>query len=132
MIIESMKEKRNTWQKKVIYSALKEMDSHPTAQELYEVILRKGYNVGRSTVYRVLADAVNDGDIDNVYAADNKEHFDGDTRLHYHMRCKQCGRIYDSDVEYNPDINRMCDLIDKDFTILRHNLEFVCICPECK
>lgn len=52
--------KRNTWQKQVIYSVMKELTSHPTASELYDELVKRGYEIGKSTVYRVLADAVDD------------------------------------------------------------------------
>ncbi len=127
-----MKEKRNTWQKNVIFSVLKEMRSHPTAQELYNELVARGYGIGKSTIYRVLAEAADEGTIENVYTIDNREHFDGDTSMHYHMRCKNCGRIYDSCVAYNKDLTELSVMADKGFTVLTHNLEFVCICPGCQ
>lgn len=127
-----MKGKRNTWQKEVIFSVLRELRSHPTAQELYNELAARGYEIGKSTVYRVLAEAAKEGTIDNVYAIDGSEHFDGNTELHYHMRCKSCGRIYDSHVEYNPDLTKLSDFADKGFMVFNHNLEFVCICPRCQ
>ncbi len=127
-----MREKRNTWQKSIIYSVLKELRSHPTVQELYEELLSRGYNIGRSTVYRVLADAAEEGMIDTVYSGDKSEHFDGNTDRHYHIRCKQCGRIYDSHMEYSPQITVLGENAESGFTILGHNIEFLCICPDCQ
>ncbi|MGN0395866.1 MAG: Fur family transcriptional regulator [Coprococcus sp.] len=127
-----MKEKRNTWQKQVIYSVLEELHNHPTAQELYEELLNRGYDLGKSTVYRVLADAVEEGRIDSVYSADRKEHFDGNINRHYHIRCKKCGKIYDSHMTYDPQLTVLGGTADEGFTMLTHNVEFVCICPECQ
>ena len=72
-----MAEKRNTKQKQVIYSVIKELKCHPTAQQLHQILVERGYNIGASTVYRVLADAVDDGIIMNVFSFDKNEHFDG-------------------------------------------------------
>ena len=38
--------KRNTWQKQVIYSVMKELTSHPTASELYDELVKRGYDIG--------------------------------------------------------------------------------------
>lgn len=123
--------KRNTWQKQVIYSVMKELTSHPTASELYDELVKRGYDIGKSTVYRVLADAVDDKRMINVYSTDGNEHFDGDTRRHYHLRCVKCGRIYDSHLQYNHELSKLGELAEPGFTILEHHVEFLCICPEC-
>ena len=73
----TMSEKRNTWQKQVIYSVIKELKTHPTVQSLIDELEKRGYKIGKSTVYRVLSDAVDEGIVMNVYSGDKMEHFDG-------------------------------------------------------
>ena len=127
-----MAEKRNTKQKQVIYSVIKELKCHPTAQQLHQILMERGYNIVASTVYRVLADAVDDGIIMNVFSFDKNEHFDGNPVPHYHIICTKCGRIFDSHVPYDPEIDERGRLADEDFIISSHNLEYVGICPECQ
>ena len=124
-----MAEKRNTKQKQVIYSVIKELKCHPTAQQLHQILVERGYNIGASTVYRVLADAVDDGIIMNVFSFDKNEHFDGNPVPHYHIICTKCGRIFDSHVPYDPEIDERGRLADEDFLITSHAL-FVPL-PEC-
>ena len=38
-----MAEKRNTKQKQVIYSVIKELKCHPTAQQLHQILMERGY-----------------------------------------------------------------------------------------
>jgi Fe2+ or Zn2+ uptake regulation protein len=83
-------------------------------------------------VYRVLSDAVDEGIVMNVYSGDKMEHFDGNTENHYHIRCKVCDRIFDSELPYQDSITQMGVEADSDFVILSHNLEFIGICPSCK
>lgn len=128
----TMSEKRNTWQKQVIYSVIKELKTHPTVQSLIDELEKKGYKIGKSTVYRVLSDAVDEGIVMNVYSGDKMEHFDGNTENHYHIRCKVCDRIFDSELPYQDSITQMGVEADSDFVILSHNLEFIGICPSCK
>ena len=79
-----------------------------------------------------MADAVDDGLVMNVYSGDKQEHYDGNTENHYHIRCKVCDRIYDSELPFQEDITSRGAEADKDFVILSHNLEFIGICPQCK
>lgn len=130
--VSHMSEKRNTWQKQVIYSVIKELKTHPSIQELIDELEARGYKIGKSTVYRVMADAVDDGIVANVYSSDKQEHFDGNTEPHYHIRCKVCDRIYDSVLRYSEDITKLGAAAAPDFVIVSHNLEFVGICPACK
>ena len=65
-----MSEKRNTWQKQVIYSVIKELKTHPTVQSLIDELEKRGYKIGKSTVYRVLSYAVDEGIVMNVYSGD--------------------------------------------------------------
>ena len=83
-------------------------------------------------MYRVLADAVDDGIIMNVFSFDKNEHFDGNPVPHNHIICTKCGRIFDSHVPYDPEIDERGRLADEDFIISSHNLEYVGICPECQ
>ena len=49
-----MSDKRNTWQKKVIYSVIKELKTHPTVQSLIDELEKRGYKIGKSTDKRYL------------------------------------------------------------------------------
>ena len=122
---------RNTWPPPVIFSVMKEPTPHTTEGELYEELVKRGYEIGKSTVYRVLADAVDDKKMINVYSTDGIELFDGDTRRHYHLRCVKCGWIYDSHLQYNHELSKLGELAEPGFTILEHHVEFLCICPDC-
>lgn len=110
-----MSEKRNTWQKQVMYSVIKELKTHPTVQSLIDELEKRGYKIGKSTVYRVLSDAVDEGIVMNVYSGDKMEHFDGNTENHYHIRCKVCDRIFDSELPYQDSITQMGVEADSDF-----------------
>lgn len=127
-----MKIKRNTKQKQIIFGVIREMKTHPTAAELYDELKNRGYDIGKSTIYRVLADAVDEGLIENVFTDDRQEHFDGNIEKHYHIICKNCGRIYDSHMSYDPVLNELGKQADIKFQILDHRLEFYGVCPECE
>lgn len=127
-----MTAKRNTKQKQYVYDVIKKMNSHPTAGELYEELKRQGYEIGKSTVYRILADAVDDGLISDVYPGSGEDRFDGNTFPHYHIRCKSCGKVYDSHLSFKPELTSLGGMADSEFEILEHHMEFSGICPDCR
>ena len=46
-----MSEKRNTWQKQVIYSVIKELKTHPTVQSLIDELEKRGYEKRSHAVF---------------------------------------------------------------------------------
>ena len=124
--------KRNTKQKNYVYNVIKHMDSHPTASELFLELKRQNCDIGKSTVYRILADAVDEGLIDSVYSGSDEERYDGNTAPHYHIRCKMCGRVYDSHLAFKPELTELGTMADSEFQILEHHMEFYGICPHCR
>jgi len=60
-----MKQIRNTVQKKTILEVVGNMKNHPSAAMVYEEVQKVLPKVSRATVYRVLQDAADNGEILN-------------------------------------------------------------------
>ena len=86
---------RNTLQKEIIRSTLCSLKTHPTAPMLYEEIHRAHPTISRSTVYRVLGQMAEDGEILRLGVAGSENRYDGTTDDHSHIRCRICGRVDD-------------------------------------
>ncbi len=86
---------RNTLQKEIIRSTLCSLKSHPTAPMLYELIHEKHPTISRSTVYRVLGQMAEEGEVLRLGVAGSDNRYDGDTADHSHIRCGVCGRVDD-------------------------------------
>lgn len=120
---------RNTHQKQAIFETLKELKCHPTVAMIIDELKKRGHEVGRATVFRVLAKAEKDGLIKKISYPDGEDRYDARLDKHYHLRCKICGKITDSVYPYH----EMTDYKEENgFTIETHNLEFVGICNNCK
>ncbi len=89
-----MKKQRNTVQKKVIMQAL-EMADHPTATELYEAVHATNEHISKATVFRVLSQYADNGEVLRLHIRDTDERYDTTLAPHAHMRCAYCGRIVD-------------------------------------
>lgn len=126
-----MAEKRNTHQKRMILETLCEMKNHPTANMVFDRLLEKGSHISKSTVYRNLSEAAEEGTILKLAITDSDVRYDGNVKPHYHIRCPICGSVRDSMVPYQDYIDELSRKED-DGSILHHMIEFMGVCNACK
>jgi Fur family ferric uptake transcriptional regulator len=109
---------------------LQNLRSHPTADQLYEIVRKRLPGISLSTVYRNLEILSAEGVIMKMDMAGTQKRFDGTVENHYHIRCVECGRLDDIDMllAYNLDetARSYCD-----YGSVTHNLEFAGVCPDC-
>ena len=122
-----MKNTRNTIQKDIILTALREQPCHPTASELYEVIRERYPSISRSTVFRVLAAQADAGEILRLHLDGESDRYDGTTGKHSHICCKKCGRV--------ADVSWMEPGIPEDtagYQVTDVSLHYSGLCPDCR
>jgi len=85
---------RNTAQKKFIMDYLMSVKCHPTAEVVYKEVRRKLPSISQGTVYRVLNNFKDKGEVLAIDTKDNI-HFDADISDHAHFICEKCGNVYD-------------------------------------
>ena len=56
-----MSNKRNTIQKQIVFDTFEELNNHPSAGMVYEAVAEKYPNISRATVFRLLAEAADEG-----------------------------------------------------------------------
>jgi len=120
-----------TRQRVVILEELRRVNSHPTANEVYEMARRRLPRISLGTVYRNLEILSESGMIGKLELGGTQKRFDGNVEKHYHVRCVRCGCIGDVPMEPFTGIEnafrRVCD-----YKIVGSRLEFIGICPGCK
>src|SRR6056297_2080891 len=94
-----MAKTRMTKQRKTILEVLKNTDSHPTADWIYEKVKQEIPNISLGTVYRNLNLLADKDKITVINYANDQSHYDGNTKIHYHFRCNQCGNVFDLEVK---------------------------------
>lgn len=121
---------RLTRQRQVILEELRKVKSHPSADELYEMVRKRLPRISLGTVYRNLDLMARDGLIMKLELGGTQKRFDGDTTGHYHKRCVNCGKVEDAHVE---TIKAIEDAVKEvtDYEIIEHRLEFIGLCPQC-
>ncbi len=122
---------RMTTQRQVILEELQHLRTHPTAGELCQIVRKRLPRISLGTVYRNLEILSRSGVIQKIDVAGAEMRFDGDVSNHYHLRCLQCGRVADVEMEPFQGLeDRLAEV--SEFTVLGHRLEFMGICPHCQ
>jgi Fe2+ or Zn2+ uptake regulation protein len=122
---------RMTHQREVILEEIRKVNTHPTADEVYEMVRKRLPRISLGTVYRNLEILSTCGLIQKVGPLSSQMRFDGNTEIHYHIRCSSCGRVEDAPMECMDDLENAVRSLS-DYHIIGHKLEFVGICPECR
>ena len=78
-----------------ILTCLRNTDTHPGADWVYEQVKREIPDISLATVYRNLALFKSQGLIQSVATVNGVERFDGNTEPHVHFICTGCTKILD-------------------------------------
>ena len=90
----NVKKERMTAQKSFIFGYLRSVKTHPSAEVVYKEVKKKLPNISQGTVYRVLNNFKDKGEVLAIDTKDNV-HFDADISDHAHFICEKCGNVFD-------------------------------------
>ncbi len=117
-------------QRKVILEELQKVTSHPTADEVYDMVRKIIPRISLGTVYRNLEFLSNKGLVLKLGAPGAQKRFDGNPEPHPHIRCAVCTCVADVECEVQvPELPSSCTA---GYKILNTNVEFVGVCPKCQ
>ena len=126
---KARKQGRNTKQLQLIWDAVRDDKSHPTADQIYDRVRKKMANISLGTVYRNLQKLVADEKL-QVLMRGRSQHFDPLVGPHQHFICDRCDRVYDVLVDQQRDI-KPYKLPHEGFKVTSHQLAFYGICKHC-
>ena len=121
---------RLTSQRQVILEELKKVKSHPTANEVYDMVRKRLPRIGLGTVYRNLDLMAARGIIKKLEVGGEQKRFDGDISQHYHIRCVKCNRVEDIFIERDKRLENVAASCCN-YKILDHHVQFSGICSKC-
>ncbi|UCD83157.1 MAG: transcriptional repressor [Desulfobacterales bacterium] len=119
-----------TRQRKVILEELQKVHTHPSADEIYEMVRKRLPRISLGTVYRNLEILSESGEIQRLELGCTQKRFDGVAGYHYHIRCIHCDRVDDAPLEFDVAIKHELKGFT-DYKIIGHKLEFIGICSDC-
>lgn len=122
---------RHTKQKELVYAALRSPCDHPTAEQVYDRVHTDHPHVSKATVYRILRNMAEKGEITRVPVANGADHFDHTLQAHFHICCDLCGRVEDIfDSGLDAVIRRAAGR--SDFRATGYELLFHGVCAQCQ
>jgi len=102
--------------------------THPTADMIYQELVKEIPTLSKTTVYNTLKTFTENGILVSLALFDNELRYDFDTDHHVHFKCDVCGKIY--------DLNSCCDNYKDELVeghkITEHHITLKGICKDCR
>jgi len=121
---------RMTRQRKVILEELKKVTTHPTADEVYEMVRKTLPRISLGTVYRNLETLTEFGLIQKIEVGTSQKRFDGDIDRHFHVKCVSCEKVFDLPQNQVKEPAFQKDVVEG-VQIVNYSLHFTGICDTC-
>ena len=130
--MKEQKVTRNTLQKRIVSDVFCRMHNHPSAGMVYEAVQEQFPGISRATVYRLLAEAAEEGKIQRLKLVDANDRYDITLEKHYHVVCRSCGAVADVKAELDDAAFAKEAKGCEGFLIEGCHMEFVGICEDCR
>ncbi len=126
-----MSRKNFSEKREAIYNVIRNTDTHPSSEWVYNQIKEKYPNISLGTVYRNMAMFVQEGLISSVGTVNGRERFDGNTTPHAHFVCRGCDAVIDlHNLAYNNELDHTV-FLNTGHSVENHAVFFYGKCKEC-
>ncbi|MGQ9825300.1 MAG: Fur family transcriptional regulator [Desulfotomaculales bacterium] len=122
---------RMTRQKRLVLEILRNTDTHPTADWVYEQARKVIPDISLGTIYRNLGYLKSTGEIMELNYGSTFSRYDGNPLNHYHFVCQKCGRVFDLDLPLLAGLEEEVSRRTK-MAVTSHRLEFYGYCDVCR
>lgn len=119
-----------TSQRTAVFTYLSRVTHHPTAEEIFLSLKHESPRISLATVYKSLEALVDCGAITKLGYGDAAARYDIRTDQHYHVRCLQCGRIWDLEADNPPGLLQQIKP-QPGFKVADYRLEITGYCRDC-
>jgi Fur family peroxide stress response transcriptional regulator len=120
---------KRTPQRLAICEYLEGNGSHPSADEVYQAVVKKKPSISFATVYNTLNTLVQAGAISEVTIDPERRRYDPFNDVHHHAFCLSCRKVMDIPVGTPVEVPR--DLAGENFTVTESRIEFYGTCAAC-
>jgi Fur family peroxide stress response transcriptional regulator len=119
-----------TIQRKTVLEVLMDREDHPTADQVYDDVIKKIPTVSKATVYRTLEMLARIKVIQRASHLGSTTRYDSNTQQHHHLICLKCDKILDYPIEKINLINYPKEA--QGFEIVNYSIYFSGYCLDCK
>lgn len=100
---------RFTQQRAAVFAYLEQVESHPTAEEVYKAVRQMLPRLSLATVYNALEALVQAGLANKLTYGDGSARYDCRSDEHYHFRDEQTGELLDLPARYDAELLNKLD-----------------------
>ena len=129
-LVKTLTEKniKPSYQRIKILEYLINKKNHPTADKIFNEVVKEIPTLSKATVYNTL-DLLKEVKLASVITIENNEtRYDAKVASHGHFKCESCGCIYDFEINID---NFSTDTLEN-FKIIEKNVYFKGVCPKCQ
>lgn len=117
---------------KVMEIFRRQVGSHLCADEVFQLLVEQGEEIGLATVYRVLAQLDEVGAISRQMFDGTKSVYELNNGVHHdHLVCLQCGRVREFD-DSLIETRQLEIAASNGFRLAQHNLTLYGYCTDCE
>lgn len=126
-----LKQIRITPQRHAILTYMFKTNSHPSADEIYRTLEKDFPNMSVATVYNNLKVFLEAGLVEELLFGDNSSRYEIKNEPHYHIICRNCGKIEDV---FSSCLSDMEEKVSEQtgYIVDDHKVEFFGVCCECQ
>ena len=124
---------RLTVPRRAVLDVVRGITTHPTAEEVHRLVIRRAPTVSLATVYRNLRLLVDAGLLGELPGP--RARFDANIRAHHHFTCVRCGCIVDVAAPVvEPHSRALPKRVEArtGLIITHHRIDFFGRCPKCQ
>lgn len=124
---------RRMRQRATIAEVMAEIEEFRTAQDIHDLLRRRGESIGLATVYRSLQSMAESGEADVIRTPDGQSAYRScgqGTGHHHHLICRSCGRTVEFELDSMESL--VTDVAARHgFSDVGHELELFGLCAAC-
>lgn len=119
-----------TPQRLAVYDAINHNTTHPNAEAIYTKLQPQYPSMSLATVYKTMEIFAKIGVVKILQCGEDAHRYDYNTTQHAHIRCVQCNRVIDVDIDEKALAKQAA--MQSGFAIEGVSLSFLGLCKDCE
>lgn len=122
--------RKHSKQRTLVLNYMKQIDTHVSAEQVFDALNQDGKRISLATVYRNLDILSEMNEIKKIAHPVNGYVYDKTAEPHYHLHCVKCNRLFDAPNTYVSKLDAAMRS-QSDWVIYSHSILFEGVCPMC-